>query len=58
MDVKTNFLNGVIKEEIYIEQPEDFETFGRDTHAYRLKRALYGLKQTTRAWYTCIDSYL
>lgn len=58
MDVKTVFLNGVIEEEIYIEQPEGFEAHERDSHVCRLKRALYGLKQAPRAWYSRIDSYL
>jgi hypothetical protein len=58
MDVKTTFLNGVIEEEIYIEQPKSFEVHGRASHVCRLKRALYGLKQAPRAWYSKIDSYL
>ena len=57
MDVKTAFLNGMIEEEVYIEQPEGFETFDHESHVSRLKRALYGLKQAPRAWYTRIDSY-
>eukprot|EP00253_Pinus_taeda_P027972 PITA_27972 len=57
MDVKTTFLNGVIDEEVYIEQPEGFEVFSSELHVCRLKRALYGLKQAPRAWYTQIDSY-
>ena len=57
MDVKTTFLNGKIEEEVYIEQPEGFETFDRELHVCRLKRALYGLKQAPRAWYTMIDNY-
>jgi hypothetical protein len=57
MDVKTMFLNGIIEEEVYIEQPEDFDTFDKESHVCRLKRALYGLKQAPRAWYTRIDSY-
>eukprot|EP00253_Pinus_taeda_P004814 PITA_04814 len=57
MDVKTMFLNGKIKEEVYIKHPEAFETFDRESHVCQLKRALYGLKQAPRAWYTRIDSY-
>ena len=57
MDVKTVFLNGVIEEEVYIEQPEGFEIFNNKSHVCRLKRVLYGLKQARRAWYTQIDSY-
>ena len=52
MDVKTVFLNGVIEEEVYIEQQEGFEIFDSESHVCRLKRALYGLKQAPRAWYT------
>ena len=58
MDVKTAFLNGVIEEEVYIEQPEGFVVHGTDSHVCRLKKALYGLKQAPRAWYSRIDSYL
>ena len=58
MDVKTAFLNGVIEEEVYIEQPEGFTVHGLDSHVCRLKKALYGLKQAPRAWYSKIDSYL
>jgi hypothetical protein len=57
MDVKIVFLNGIIEEEVYIEQPEGFETFDKESHVCRLKRALYGLKQAPRAWYTRIDNY-
>jgi hypothetical protein len=58
MDVKPAFLNGVIEEEVYIEQPEGFVVNGSDSHVCRLKKALYGLKQLPRAWYSMIDSYL
>lgn len=58
MDVKTTFLNVVLEEEIYMEQPKGFETFNRDIHVCLLKRSLYGLKQAPRAWYTRIDNYL
>ena len=57
MDVKTVFLNGIIEEEVYIEQHEGFEIFSSESHVCRLKRALYGLKQAPRSWYTRIDSY-
>jgi hypothetical protein len=58
MDVKTTFLNGLIEEEVYIEQPLGFEVHGRESHVCRLKKALYGLKQAPRAWYSRIDAYL
>ena len=58
MDVKTTFLNGVIEEEVYIEQPEGFDVENRETHVCRLHRTLYGLKQAPRAWYSRIDNYL
>ena len=45
MDVKTNFLNGVLEEEVYVEQPLSFETHDRESHVCRLKKALYGFKQ-------------
>eukprot|EP00253_Pinus_taeda_P006869 PITA_06869 len=57
MDVNTTFINGKIEEEMYIEQPEGFETFDRESHVCQLKRALYGLKQAPCAWYTRIDNY-
>ena len=44
MDVKIAFLNGVIEEEVYIEQPEVFEIFSNESHVCRLKREMYGLK--------------
>ena len=58
MNVKTKFLNGELREEVYIEQPEGFVTHSKETHVCRLKRALYGLKQAPRAWYEWIDTYL
>eukprot|EP00253_Pinus_taeda_P009662 PITA_09662 len=47
----------MIEEEVYIEQPGGFETFYHDSHVFRIKRVLYGLKQEPYAWYTMIDSY-
>jgi hypothetical protein len=58
MEVKIDFLNGAIEEEVYVEQPQGFEVHSRDTHVCILKKALYGLKQAQRAWYAKIDSYL
>ena len=58
MDVKSAFLNGVLKEDVYVEQPPDYEVLGEEHKVYRLKRSLYGLKQAPRAWYNRIDSYL
>ena len=58
MDVKTAFLNRVIEEEVYIDQPQGFEIEDRWTHVCKLKKALYGLKQAPRAWYGRIDSFL
>jgi hypothetical protein len=58
MDMKTTFLNGVIEEEVYIEQPQGFEVEDIRTHVCRLKKDLYGLKQAPIAWYGRIDSFL
>jgi hypothetical protein len=58
MGVKTNFLNGVIEEEVYIEQPQGFEVEYRKNHLWKLKKALYELKKSPRPWYGRIDSFL
>jgi hypothetical protein len=58
MDVKTTFLNGIIEEEVYIEQPRGFEVSGKESHVCKLKKSLYGLKQAPRARYSRIDGYL
>ena len=54
MDVKSAFLNGVLKEEVYVEKPPSDEVAGEENKVYRLKRDLYGLKQAPRAWYNKI----
>jgi len=58
MDVKSAFLNGVLKEEVYVEQPPGYEVEGQEHKVCKLKKALYGLKQAPRAWYSRIDAYL
>ncbi|KAM1746867.1 hypothetical protein COP1_013400 [Malus domestica] len=57
LDVKSAFLNGVLKEEVFVDQPQGFVLKGQEHKVYKLKKALYGLKQAPRAWYGEIDSY-
>ena len=56
--MKTTFLNSLIEEDVYIEQPQGFEINDQKTHVCRLKKAVYGLKQEPRAWYGRIDRFL
>ena len=58
MDVKSAFLNGMLQEEVYVEQPKGFVDPYRPDDVYKLKRALYGLKQAPRAWYNRLTTYL
>jgi hypothetical protein len=58
MDVKSAFLNGPIKEEVYVEQPLGFDDDRYPDHVYRLSKALYGLKQAPRSWYECLRDFL
>ena len=58
MDVKSAFLNGLIQEEVYVEQPPGFEIPDKPNHVYKLQKALYGLKQAPRAWYERLSNFL
>nr|GEV58404.1 integrase, catalytic region, zinc finger, CCHC-type, peptidase aspartic, catalytic [Tanacetum cinerariifolium] len=58
MDVKTVFLNGNLREEAYVSQPDGFVDQDNPTHVYKLKKALYGLKQAPRMWYDMLSSFL
>ncbi|GJX60805.1 retrovirus-related pol polyprotein from transposon TNT 1-94 [Tanacetum coccineum] len=58
MDVKTDFVNGELKEEVYVSQPKGFVDQDNPSHVYKLKKALYGLKQAPRAWYDMLSSFL
>jgi hypothetical protein len=58
LTVKSVFLNGILEEEVYVQQLEGFIMEGEESKVYRLKKALYGLKQVPRAWNARIDGYL
>nr|GFA19147.1 retrovirus-related Pol polyprotein from transposon TNT 1-94 [Tanacetum cinerariifolium] len=58
MDVKTAFLYGPLKEEVYVNQPDGFVDPYHPDKVYRLKKALYGLKQALRAWYDELSNFL
>nr|GEW74021.1 hypothetical protein [Tanacetum cinerariifolium] len=58
MDVKTTFLNGPLKEEVYVAQPDGFVDPDHPEKVYRLRKALYGLKQAPKAWYDELLKFL
>ncbi|GKF53951.1 retrovirus-related pol polyprotein from transposon TNT 1-94 [Tanacetum coccineum] len=58
MDVKMEFLNGPLKEEVYVAQPEGFVDPDHPEKVYLLRKALYGLKQAPRAWYDKLSNFL
>ncbi|GKF56803.1 retrovirus-related pol polyprotein from transposon TNT 1-94 [Tanacetum coccineum] len=58
MDVKTEFLNSIPPEEVYVSQPDGFVDQDNPNHVYKLKKALYGLKQAPRAWYDLLSKFL
>jgi len=58
LDVKSTFLNGILFEKIYVQQPKGFVVTGHEHKVYNLHKAFYGLKQAPRAWYSRIDTHL
>ncbi|GJT99706.1 putative ribonuclease H-like domain-containing protein [Tanacetum coccineum] len=58
MDVKMTFLNGNLREEVFVSQPDGFVDQDNLNHVYKLKKALYGLKQAPRAWYDLLSKFL
>ncbi|GKC62775.1 retrovirus-related pol polyprotein from transposon TNT 1-94 [Tanacetum coccineum] len=58
MDVKTAFLNDILREEVYVSQPDGFVDQCNLNHVYKLKKALYGLKQAPHAWYDLLSKFL
>eukprot|EP00253_Pinus_taeda_P002960 PITA_02960 len=58
MDVKTTFLHGDLEEEIYMKQPEGFAMKGMKELVCKLKKSLYGLKQSPRMWYQKFDTFI
>nr|GEW14411.1 retrovirus-related Pol polyprotein from transposon TNT 1-94 [Tanacetum cinerariifolium] len=58
MDVKTLFLHGSLKEDVYVCQPEGFIDVDHPSHVFKLKKALYGLNQAPRAWYDELSTFL
>jgi hypothetical protein len=58
MDVKIAFLNGPIKEEVYVEQSPGFEDDRYPDNIYKLSKTLFGVKQAPRAWYECLRDFL
>ncbi len=58
MDVVTAFLNGILEEEIYMDQPPGYMKKGEENRVCKLKRSIYGLKQSSRCWNTVLKDYL
>ncbi|GKB55948.1 retrovirus-related pol polyprotein from transposon TNT 1-94 [Tanacetum coccineum] len=57
-DVKTAFLNSLLREEVYVSEPDGFVDLDNPNHVYKLKKTLYGLKQAPHAWYDLLPKLL
>lgn len=57
LDVKSTFLYSELNEDVYVEQPRDYKIKGRGDKVYKLHKALYDLKQATRAWFNRMETY-
>jgi hypothetical protein len=58
LDFKSSFMNGYLEKEVYIKQLEGFLLSECEDYVCKLKKTLYGLKKTLRAWYSRLDKYL
>lgn len=58
MDVKSGFLNRYLKEEVFVGEPPRFESQEFPDYVYKLDKAIYGLKQTSKAWYERLSKFL
>jgi hypothetical protein len=58
MDVKTTFLHGDLEEEIYIKQPKGYDVKGKKELVWKIKKSMFGLKQSRRMWYQKFDTYM
>jgi hypothetical protein len=58
MNVKSTFINRTLEEEVYLEQPEGFKLTKHQDYVWKLKKAVYGLTQAPRAWFSRLDNYL
>ena len=56
LDVKSAFLHGELSEEVFVQQPQEYEKKGEEHKVYKPNKALYGLKQVLRAWYIKIEA--
>ena len=58
IDVKSTFLNGYVNDEVYVDQPPEFNDISHPNHVFKLKKTLYGLKQAPRVWYDRLSTFL